>query len=387
LLRSEIAEKFTDKKVPILAVGGFLFLRLLNPFIISSEKAVTPESRRNLILIGKLLQNLANQLMFGEKEKYMQRTNSFIMDNLITMQAFVEEISSVKSPITSTTSSYQNYNATTPFDQSISMTHRINNDDAYRAVNGIYKQVFLDQTKLRQYLQRISKNDISETSFSGSHKEVGEIQIELDQLLVTLSHPPLLPEHQESAQQKKSEDSSLPVPLSNSDLVYQQYLIKARKLAYSDITALDAVFSAGVDSERRSVIVFVASRIPVKEIDMEKFFLYIIQLMDPIVENNYVFIYIHTTLDEAHRPSIGWIKNAYNVFNRKYKKNLKDIYIVNANAWVKFLFGFLRPFLSSKFWKKLHYVESVDNLLANYPNLPIEQLRTRLLQKQTGATH
>lgn len=50
---------------------------------------------------------------------------------------------------------------------------------------------------------------------------------------------------------------------------------------------------------------------------MNKFLLYMIHLMDPLVEQDYIIIYIHTPLNSQHRPSISWLRNAYSIFNRK----------------------------------------------------------------------
>jgi len=46
----------------------------------------------------------------------------------------------------------------------------------------------------------------------------------------------------------------------------------------------------------------------------------------------------------------------------RYKKNLKQLFIVNPTFWIKTMFGLLRPILSSKFWAKLVYIDSPEKL-------------------------
>lgn len=82
--------------VPLL-VGGYLVLRYnffrayifsyFNPAIatpevynIISSKQKTALGQRNLILITKVIQNVANNVMFGSKEEYMAPMNEIIGD-------------------------------------------------------------------------------------------------------------------------------------------------------------------------------------------------------------------------------------------------------------------------------------------------------------------
>lgn len=86
------AAKFT-------AVGAFIFLRFFCPAIVApdSEKLVTEvptkEMRRGLLLIAKVIQNLANNVLFGSKEQYMSPLNDFLAQNISQVTAFLRNIS------------------------------------------------------------------------------------------------------------------------------------------------------------------------------------------------------------------------------------------------------------------------------------------------------
>lgn len=145
----------------------------------------------------------------------------------------------------------------------------------------------------------------------------------------------------------------------------------------SDHNSFFFSFKKGLDSRSRPIVIFVAEKMNVKNMDMDKFFLYILSFMDPIVANEYVLVYIHTGLDASHRPTFNWLKNAYSVFNRKYvskqlkqtnffkcrfKKNVKQVYIVQPSRWLKIVASCFRLVISTKFWKKVVYVESLSEL-------------------------
>ncbi|KAJ1878916.1 Ras GTPase activating protein ira2, partial [Coemansia sp. S17] len=69
------------------AVGGFVFLRFLCPAIVAPDahgicsQITNPEVRRGLLLCTKITHNLANDILFGNKETYMVPLNKFISEN------------------------------------------------------------------------------------------------------------------------------------------------------------------------------------------------------------------------------------------------------------------------------------------------------------------
>ena len=69
----------------------------------------------------------------------------------------------------------------------------------------------------------------------------------------------------------------------------------------------------------------------------------------------------------------------------RYKKNLKRLFIVHPSFWVKMMFGLCRPFISSKFWKKLSYIDDLAELYSFIPRseltFPEEVLRYAIPSK------
>ena len=81
------------------AIGAFIFLRFYNTGITVPESfglMQTPpkqSARRQLILLSKVLQNLANGVKFGAKETFMTKLNGFIISNQEKLKAFYDKIS------------------------------------------------------------------------------------------------------------------------------------------------------------------------------------------------------------------------------------------------------------------------------------------------------
>lgn len=81
------------------AVGAFVFLRFFCPAIVAPESeglvssAPTKEMRRGLLLIAKVIQNLANNVLFGTKEPYMFPLNPFLVQNIHLVMEFLRDIS------------------------------------------------------------------------------------------------------------------------------------------------------------------------------------------------------------------------------------------------------------------------------------------------------
>lgn len=101
-LRTEVGQKFPDSEY--ISVGGFYFLRLICPALVSPDgfgivDALNPACRRPLILVSKILQNLANGVLFGAKESYMLPLNTFLEHNFGRVRQFFDELASTETSV------------------------------------------------------------------------------------------------------------------------------------------------------------------------------------------------------------------------------------------------------------------------------------------------
>lgn len=132
------------------------------------------------------------------------------------------------------------------------------------------------------------------------------------------------------------------------------------------------------------------------------------------MEEEYALVFCQTHMTTAHRPPFTWLRKAYGMFQvdhaspalalalafplppprccptlsaewspthppnppplnwgsppvqRKYKKNLKAAYIIHASTLVRMTLKLFKPFISSKFWKKLVYIDQVTDIYQVY---------------------
>ncbi|WVR09039.1 hypothetical protein IAU60_006099 [Kwoniella sp. DSM 27419] len=89
-----VNDRFPDSRHS--AIGSFIFLRFFCPAIVSPESIdldLSPDSRetrRALLLITKVIQNLANNVVF--KEPHMRVLNSFLSENIRQVTRFLSDI-------------------------------------------------------------------------------------------------------------------------------------------------------------------------------------------------------------------------------------------------------------------------------------------------------
>ncbi|XP_065909987.1 rho GTPase-activating protein 1-like [Dysidea avara] len=132
---------------------------------------------------------------------------------------------------------------------------------------------------------------------------------------------------------------------------------------YALIERHNIVSVAGTDKDGRPVIVFSACRLPPSyTINHQKLLDYLKFTVDHYVESDYTILYLHHGLTASNKPSFNWLRQMYKAMDRKYKKNLKKLYIVHPTRLIKMLYLLFKPFISYKFGKKLTYVNRLDDL-------------------------
>lgn len=155
-----------------------------------------------------------------------------------------------------------------------------------------------------------------------------------------------------------------------------------------------------------AIIVFSACYLPDRsrrdyDYVMDHLFLYVLSSLHELIADDYILIYLHNTqpstisssslsssshsangsssyssgqeeqLHQNNLPTFTWMKRCYQMIDRKLRKNLKILYLVKPTFWLKTIVIMCRPFISSKFSKKLRFIENMDALRKC---LPVDQL-------------
>ncbi|KAK6620382.1 hypothetical protein RUM44_006783 [Polyplax serrata] len=104
---------------------------------------------------------------------------------------------------------------------------------------------------------------------------------------------------------------------------------------------------------------------------MNNLFMYVVSTLDQLVTDDYVLIYLHGATARSCMPKFKWLKLCYEMIDRKLKKNLKGLYLVHPTFWLKTLVLMTKPFISSKFSRKLFFIHSLSEL---FKAVPLEEV-------------
>uniref|UniRef100_F1L440 Rho GTPase-activating protein 1 n=1 Tax=Ascaris suum TaxID=6253 RepID=F1L440_ASCSU len=142
---------------------------------------------------------------------------------------------------------------------------------------------------------------------------------------------------------------------------------------FTDMSQQDIVnVIADGDRVGRPIIVIYAYRLPSnKTFDHQKFLRFLQFTLDKVVELDYTIVYFHYGLRSNNKPPLKWLLQAYTILDRRYKKNLKALFLVHPTRFIRVVWGIFKPFISIKFERKVHYVNYLHELNAS---LRVEQL-------------
>ncbi|KAJ7133435.1 hypothetical protein C8R44DRAFT_611721 [Mycena epipterygia] len=131
------------------------------------------------------------------------------------------------------------------------------------------------------------------------------------------------------------------------------------------------IFQAGVDFETRPMVVLNASALPdPKEVNYDLLLSRILGYLNLYVESDYAVVFF--AAGGKHTPGWNWVWKAYRSLSRKYRKNLKRLYIVHSSFFSKMLFSLAGAIISPKFFRKLTYIPTLSELACHIPLTQID---------------
>lgn len=95
-LQTSTVERFPESR--FFVIGGFLFLRYICPAVVAPDGyklingTISDKQRRMLVLVSKILQTIANERTFGEKEEYMMCMNPLVNEYQGMVQYFFNQL-------------------------------------------------------------------------------------------------------------------------------------------------------------------------------------------------------------------------------------------------------------------------------------------------------
>uniref|UniRef100_A0A3Q0RMZ0 Rho GTPase activating protein 8 n=1 Tax=Amphilophus citrinellus TaxID=61819 RepID=A0A3Q0RMZ0_AMPCI len=130
-----------------------------------------------------------------------------------------------------------------------------------------------------------------------------------------------------------------------------------------DVARHGIIQVSGDDHYGRKLIVFSSCCLPPShQLNHHRLLEYLKFTLDQYVEMDYILVYFHYGLRSSNKPSLKWLREAYSEFDRKYKKNLKALYVVHPTNFIRIVWNIFKPLISHKFGRKLTYVNYLAEL-------------------------
>ncbi|KAF8626759.1 hypothetical protein AX15_004708 [Amanita polypyramis BW_CC] len=96
----------------------------------------------------------------------------------------------------------------------------------------------------------------------------------------------------------------------------------------------------------------------------------ILAYLNLYVESDYTLVFF--AAGGRYTPGWNWVWKAYRSLSRKYRKNLKQLYIVHSSFFTKMLFSLAGAMISPKFFRKIVYVQTLSELARHVPITQID---------------
>ncbi|KAJ7055100.1 hypothetical protein C8F01DRAFT_470816 [Mycena amicta] len=332
------------------AMGAFIFLRFISPAIVAPEtidveipKDLTKEEqmsiRRGLMIITKIIQNLANNLFFG-KEKHMVPLNTFLADNIAIVTRFLSELQK-----------YQPSATDEETDEWFGMT----SDDTDIIVLHRYFHKHAD--KIGKELLSLSKpSELDPTAMSGKHA-----WDELCGLLVELGTP-----------------LDIPKLSSASSTEHRDYLDLMARHAHRSTDSVKNIFlETDAPLDKPAVFLFCLSKIDVEVLDIELLMYHIFKTLSlPIYQNRSFDVVLDcTAFTSISELPLQWLKFCAELIPHDIRTRFTTTHILNSNTltqkYMRRLYNFAAgtPFCSSV---RAH--SSVIELGAHVPQAVLDKL-------------
>ncbi|XP_019432162.1 PREDICTED: protein GDAP2 homolog [Lupinus angustifolius] len=162
-----------------------------------------------------------------------------------------------------------------------------------------------------------------------------------------------------------------PLSVAEQYSLHSRYLSKANSLNLSEIADMKIVYRGGVDSEGRPVMVVVGAHFLLRCLDLERFVLYVVKELEPLMQKPFTIVYLHSAASLQMQPDLGWMRRLQQILGRKHQHNLHAIYVLHPTFGLKAAVVALQLFVDNVVWKKVIYV---DKLLQLFRYVPREQL-------------
>lgn len=352
-LQQEVGKRFPGAEHA--AIGGFIYLRFICPAIVSPDgyglvqsRVLTPELRRGLILTTKVLQNLANKVMFT-KEPYMEEMNGFLKENMNAISGLFDKFAQVPAGVEPTGA----------------LAH-VSDEQREEDVAALHYHLSLNLEGMRRVLTSVDSKQ------KGSHAFLG-----LTSVLAQLG-PPAEPTKQKSAGAAGPGASAgmglgLKGKAGGNTNLHAEFMAEmAKQMSAETAAALVAkkiFYKQGVTKDKQPVFYYIARRLDKADrafAQLDALLFHILKTVQPDMGKKFVLV-VDCTLfnNKEHELPYAWITKFRQVAPGGLD-NLSRVFLVNVNHCFKKYSKRIGKLLS-RAKSKMEFLPSVSALAQHIP--------------------
>ncbi|KYB29814.1 Neurofibromin-like Protein [Tribolium castaneum] len=291
------------------AVGTVIFLRFINPAIVSPQemgivtKQVPTSVKRGLMLMSKILQNIANHVEFS-KEQHMLPFNDFLRAHFEIGRRFFIQIASDCETVDQTSHSMSFIS-----DANVLALHRL---------------LWNHQEKIGDYL-----------SSSRDHKAVGRRPFDKMATLLAYLGPP---EHKPVDSHLLFSSYARWSSIDMSSTKFEELMVKHNmheKEEFKSIKSLNIFYQAGTSKAGFPVFYYIARRYKIGETNGDMLIYHVILTLKPFCHSPFELVvdFTHTCSDNRFRTE--FLQKWFYVLPEVAYENIHAAYIYNCNSWVR----------------------------------------------------
>uniref|UniRef100_A0A673WT45 Neurofibromin n=1 Tax=Salmo trutta TaxID=8032 RepID=A0A673WT45_SALTR len=323
-----VSQRFPQNSIG--AVGSAMFLRFINPAIVSPyeagilDKKPPPRIERGLKLMSKILQSIANHVLFT-KEEHMRPFNDFVKSNFDAARRFFLDIAS-----DCPASDSVNHSLSFISDGNVLALHRL---------------LWNNQEKIGQYL-----------SSNRDHKAVGRRPFDKMATLLAYLGPP---EHKPVAD---THWSSLNLTSSKFEEFMTRHQVHEKE-EFKALKTLNIFYQAGTSKNGNPVFYYITRRFKTGQINGDLLIYHVLLTLKPYYAKPYEIVVDLTHAGPSNRFKTDFLSKWFVVFPGFAYENVAAIYIYNCNTWVREYTKYHERLLTGlKGSKKLLFIDSPARL-------------------------
>ncbi|KAM9801137.1 neurofibromin isoform 1-T1 [Neosynchiropus ocellatus] len=342
--KSVVSQRFPQNSIG--AVGSAMFLRFVNPAIVSPyeagilDKKPLPRIERGLKLMSKILQSIANHVLFT-KEEHMRPFNDFVKSNFDAARRFFLDIASDSPPSDSV-----NHSLSFISDGNVLALHRL---------------LWNNQERIGQYL-----------SSNRDHKAVGRRPFDKMATLLAYLGPP---EHKPVAD---THWSSLNLTSSKFEEFMTRHQVHEKE-EFKALKTLNIFYQAGTSRNGNPVFYYVARRFKTGQINGDLLIYHVLLTLKPYYAKPYEIVVDLTHVGPSNRFKTDFLSKWFVVFPGFAYENVAAVYVYNCNTWVREYTKYHERLLTGlKGSKRLQFIDSpaklAEHIEADQQKLPAATL-------------